>query len=237
MTTFRKVAFKPSGGRDKLGRINARVSKHSKTPAIVKVHDLDLNSPTTSLISRILPQIEKVSSYNFPKPVKSAIIANIVDQAAQSIDEELSSNSRSSSPQRSVDSSPKFSTPAVKSPKRKDSFLHEISHLFNSAGQILDSEGQPIPGSDIDRAASWMKKSTSKSRVPPGIDAIAFDLAQRTEMPKHIRNPNFFNKTNTINKGLTEVEIQRMKRQAKFLKNRLFDMKGAGKWQSLGIRY
>lgn len=50
MTTFRKVAFKPSGGRDKLGRINARVSKHSKTPAIVKVHDLPRYSPKSKLI-------------------------------------------------------------------------------------------------------------------------------------------------------------------------------------------
>ena len=241
MTTFQKIPLKPSKGRDKLGRINTKVGKNLKTPSIVRVHDLELSSPTISLISRILPQIERVSSFNFPKQVKTAIIANIVDQAAQSMEESSSPSSSFRSPVRgkfSSSSTPKFSTPALKSPKIRDSLLNELSHLFNSKGQVLDQQGDPIPDSDINRVASWMKNTNPKSRGPIGVQAVAFDLAQKSgELPKHIKNPHFLRKTRTLKEELSSAQLKKRRRQEVFAQNRRLIQEGSGKWQSLGIRY
>ena len=219
MTSFKKVAI----GRDKLGRINTRVNKQSKVPNIIRVHELNLNPSTTSMISKILPQIEKIASYSFPEQVKSALIANIVDEAFSDTNEDWLTH-RSSSDRFPY---PKLSTPKYKTPQSKighifeeedDSLVKELSHLYNSNREVLDAEGFPIPNSNIDRVASWIRKNSPKSkRGPVGTQAIAHDFVRRgTKWSKglgNIRNRHFLDKLINARKFLEEKEKATLKKQ------------------------
>jgi len=239
MKKFRKVAIKTHSKRDKLGKINSQIRKRTKVPGIIKVHELNLTPSTTSMLSMVLPEIERIASYNFPKQVKSALIANIVDQIPQAPDEQsITKQSISDNFAPHLLSTPKYRTPASKIGKvsntREDSIVKKLSHLHNSNREIIDSEGYPLPNSNIDEIAKWLRSSNPLTkRGPVGTRTVAADLAKNNEILGesiiNIRNPHFHEKLISVKRRLEEKEkadFKRTKRQ-----------EGGGKWQSLGIRY
>jgi len=239
MKKFEKVVIKISGKRDQLGRINKQVGKQAKTAGIIKVHDLDLNPQTTSMISKVLPQIEKIASYNFPKQIKSALIANIVDQVTQASEDHLSSRqSMSGHFTPNFLSTPKYRTPASRvqkeSDKEKDSLIKKLSHLHNSNKEILDLEGEPLPNSNIEEVAKWMRSSNPLNRRGPvGVRAVVDNLAKKDEALgenfSNIRNPHFHEKLMSVKRRLEEKEKAETKRKKR--------QEGGRLWESLGIRY
>lgn len=222
MKKFEKIILKPDSKRDKLGRINTRIRKGEKKPNILQIEDLDLNTSTKSIISRILPQIERVSSTSFPKPIKSALIADILGRVSNDIIPSSSEYQLPSSPKQIKKSSPpKWSTPLPDLRAPKNNILSDISQIYDSRGIIWGADGSPIPEKHIDEAVSWIeKKVPAKKRAPLQVKTIAHKIASKKDRGKkaleYISNPEFHKLVDYARKRIDErvrAELKKQKRE------------------------
>ena len=258
MSSFRKIPL--SNNRLRLQKINSQVIRKAKKPAIQVLSELDVDKEAIQTINKLMPQIEKISKSGLEKTVKSALIADMLNNANLSMTEPNDDNNNNlaslkphlySTPAKTKSWTP-LKRPELSSIKKsvipeqstrftreEHTLLKEIPELYNTRFEVVDKQGDAYPGSDINRVLSFIQKENSgkQKRGPPGTRAVLErigELAHKIDhISKYMKNPQAVEKLDRAIKRFEEKQKVELERKHKRQKT---DQVGSG-WTSLGIRY